>query len=102
MTVSELLSRISSAELSEWKAYAQLEPFGEERADLRFAMFESIVVNMLCKAETLPADFMPDFVSSEDEREERERIKRNERLLEKVKALNAIFGGEDKRKNGDS
>ncbi len=35
MTVSELLDRIDSRELSEWIAYYAIEPFGEERGDLR-------------------------------------------------------------------
>jgi len=38
MTVEELLKRITSKELSEWQAFYNIEPFGEERMDLRFAL----------------------------------------------------------------
>ena len=37
-TVEELLEGIDSAELTEWFAYYQVEPWGEERADWRSAM----------------------------------------------------------------
>lgn len=46
MTVAELGERMSSAELTEWMAYYSIEPFGEERADLRQAMTTSAITNM--------------------------------------------------------
>lgn len=55
---------MSSHELSEWMAYYQIEPFGEERADLRQAMTTSAVHNSI-QAQTKhpkwtkPEDFMP-------------------------------------------
>ncbi|HWV23262.1 MAG TPA: hypothetical protein VNZ58_03655 [Thermomicrobiales bacterium] len=64
MTVAELLDRMSSREFSEWMAYYELEPFGEERADFRQALTTSAVVNSV-QAQTKhpkwskPADFMP-------------------------------------------
>lgn len=64
MTVAELLDRMSSAEFSEWMAYYDLEPFGEERADFRQALTTSAVHNSL-QAQTKspkwtkPGDFMP-------------------------------------------
>ena len=39
------MGRISSAELSEWIAFSQFEPFGIEREDLRFAMLACIIAN---------------------------------------------------------
>ena len=42
MTVSELGDRMSSRELSaKWRAFYQIEPFGDERADLRQTMTTS-------------------------------------------------------------
>lgn len=35
--VDRMLKQISTRQLSEWRAYADLEPFDEERADLRAA-----------------------------------------------------------------
>lgn len=36
-TVEELLLTMSAKELTEWMAFSTLEPFGDERADLRTA-----------------------------------------------------------------
>jgi len=58
------LERTTSKELSEWQAYYSIEPFGEERADLRNAMLCTLVANAMrgknSKAMTIK-DFMPDF-----------------------------------------
>jgi len=45
MTVKELLDRVSSRELSEWQAYYRVEPFGEERQDLRFALMTANLIS---------------------------------------------------------
>ncbi len=47
MTVAELGERMSSAEFGEWMAYYQIEPFGEERADIRQALTTSAVHNSI-------------------------------------------------------
>ena len=60
----ELLARISSRELSEWMAYYELEPWGEERADLRAGIIASAMANVW-GAKTKPADFMPNFDNEE-------------------------------------
>lgn len=70
MTVAELLDRMSSREFSEWMAYSQIEPFGEERADLRQAMTTSAIHNSVQAQARSPkwtkaADFMP-FSKKED------------------------------------
>lgn len=63
MTVAELLDRMSSRELSEWMAFYEIEPWGEERADLRQGMTTSAVHNSI-QAQTKhpkwtkPEDFM--------------------------------------------
>ena len=46
MTVKELNQRMDSRELSEWMAYYRIEPFGEERADLRQAQTSAILANV--------------------------------------------------------
>jgi len=61
VTVQDLLVRISSSELTEWMAYYQMEPFGEERADLRSAIVASVTANAASKRRFKPADFMPRF-----------------------------------------
>ena len=63
-TVRELLERLDSQELAEWTAYAEIEPWGEERADLRSGIHAAATVNLWrgkgqrpCQA----SDFMPKF-----------------------------------------
>lgn len=87
MTVSELLSRVSSRELSEWRAYYGLEPFGEDRADLRAGIVASTMANVFRKSGTNPykaQDFMPKF--GKEKQDWREQ-------LELVKSINAALGG---------
>lgn len=61
MTVRELLSRIDSRELSEWRAYYGLNPWGPERADLRAGTIASTVANCLTDKGFKPSDFMPKY-----------------------------------------
>lgn len=61
VTVRELLGRIDSLELSEWAAYCGIEPFGEQRSDLRAAMLATVTANAMCgtKEKTFKID---DFI----------------------------------------
>lgn len=93
MTVRELLTRISSRELTEWAAYFLLEPFGEERADLRAAIIASVVANTARDPKRRrrafkPEEFMPRFGRQQQTWEQQLSI---------VEMLNAAFGGRDLR-----
>lgn len=77
MTVAELLERMSSREFSEWMLYYDLEPFGEERADLRQAMTTSAVHNSVIAQSkhpkwTKPENFMPFSEKEEADMDEQE------------------------------
>lgn len=61
MTRRELLARMDSRELSEWMAYSQVEPFGEERADLRAALVAMTMAN-LWRGKDSKAFKLEDFV----------------------------------------
>ena len=93
MTVGELLARISSRELSEWIVYFEMEPFGEERADLRAGIVAATVANTARDTKRRvrplePKEFMPVF--------ERERPRQSwQEQLEIVRMLNAAAGGEE-------
>lgn len=67
MSIKRAQQEIDSAEFSEWIAYAHLEPFGEERADLRMGILASTFVNMMsAKGKRYqPKDFMPKFGPTE-------------------------------------
>lgn len=77
-------------------AYAGLEPFGEERADLRAGIVASVVANTARdpKAQRdpfTPQEFMPKFESKEAPEQTPEQ------MLSIVEMLNAAFGGQDLR-----
>jgi hypothetical protein len=72
--VDGLLGELSSSQLAEWLAYFQLEPFGEERDDLRMGIVASTIANVnrspKRKKPYEPRDFMPQFDEDEDDPEE--------------------------------
>lgn len=80
MTVEELLGRISSQELTEWMAYAQVEPFGAEIENWRFGMLAAVHVNLANpRAKAKPDDFVP-------------RAKPPQSPDDHLKMIEAIFG----------
>lgn len=55
---------LSSKELAEWQAYERVEPFGERRMDIRFAMLAMTISNIWRGKNQPPfklEQFMPDF-----------------------------------------
>lgn len=91
MPVGELLARVSSRELTEWMVYYELEPFGEERSDLRAGIVASTVANAnRTKGKAYkPQDFMPKF--------ERRGPRSWQEMMATVERMNALFGGKDER-----
>lgn len=89
-----MLRHIPSRLLSEWMAFFKLEPFGEERADLRSGIVAAAVVNSQ-RGKGSPAispfAFLPQFDQREPDGPDPEL------LLHKVELLNAAFGGRDLR-----
>lgn len=66
MTVRRLLEDTTSAELTEWAAFYEMEPFGPERGDLQAGIVAATVanVNRDPKKQKKPynaQDFMPKF-----------------------------------------
>lgn len=111
----ELLRRIDSRELQEWQAYYELEPFGEERGDLRAGIVAATVANANRNPKKTkpfkPGDFMVDYeklVTSQSgnqstlakepgQAREEDPVERGNRLLGMVEILNEAFGGQDLR-----
>ena len=61
---------MSSKDIAEWKAYYSLEPFGEERADLRMGILASLIANVNRDTKKrqdpfVPADFIPKLSGEE-------------------------------------
>ena len=69
---------MSGPQFVEWMAYAQLEPFGEERADFRMARLAALTANIHRdpnkSSPFKEADFMPIF---DQEPPSKEEIARN-------------------------
>lgn len=94
MTVGELLARISSEELTEWMAFSDLEPFGDERADVRSGIVAATIANAnrdpKRKREPFtPRDFMPRFGKGQSPKTEQ----RWQDQLKVVRQWHAALGG---------
>ena len=97
MTVSRLLAETTSAELTEWIAFYQLEPFGPERGDLQAGIVAATVanVNRDAKKQKKPysaQDFMPKFEGAGSK-----GPKSPEELQRKWDLVIAAFGGQDRK-----
>lgn len=93
VTVEYLLKNISSRELTEWMVYYTIEPFGEERADLRAGIISSTVANVnrgKGGRTYKPQEFMPKFDKPKQTWQEQLKV---------VELLNKTFNGEDRRGN---
>jgi hypothetical protein len=96
MTVSELLSRISSRELTEWSIYYQLEPFGSQIDLLGNAITSATVANVNRRKGSRafkPADFMPEFDKKAQTVEEQ---------MQFAVMLTAAMGGQDLREEDET
>jgi len=104
MTVTELLHRISSHELTEWEAFAELEPFGSEREMFGHAITASTVFNRLrgVDQKPLPAErFMP-VLRYDEIPEEKEQTVEEQTVEEQIgiiEMVNISADGKDLRKH---
>jgi hypothetical protein len=63
MPVEEMLDRMTWREYLEWGEYYGLEPWGEERGDLRSGIVASVIANVNRDAKKQPKAFEPvDFM----------------------------------------
>lgn len=86
-----MLSRMSSAELTEWMAFYSLEPFGGDVPFLGSAITSSIIANSNRKKGTKamkPEDFIPKF--------EKKREQSADEMLQFAKMTTIALGGEVK------
>ena len=61
-TVRELLHSMDAAELQEWVAYYELDPWTDDRADLRAGIVAATVANAnSTKGKFRPRDFMVEY-----------------------------------------
>lgn len=86
-----LAKRMPYRILREWQDYAMLEPFGEERDDLRAAIIASTIANVFRgkrRRPFKPVDFMPQFNLAPP------KPPTPDQLFAKVVFINRLLGGE--------
>ena len=96
--MAELLARVSSRELTEWMAFASLEPFGPLQDDSRAGVIAATVANVHRdpkKGRPLrPEQFFPSLKGGG----KRERRQSPQQQLAIIEMWNAALGGKDLRK----
>jgi len=97
MTVRQLLSQITSFELNEWRAYYELEPFGELVADQRHGISQSVATNLQRDPKRQPQPYTPeDFIPWHEQH--RRSTKGEGKLLSSPKAQSALIKSLFKKK----
>lgn len=85
-----LLAELTSEQVSEWEAYFRLDPFSEDKEDLRFGSLCSFIVNIArsvwCKKGTkmtTATDFIPKWNIDLDleEKPKKQTVKEMKRIL---------------------
>lgn len=90
-----MLAQMPARLFAEWQAYFQVEPWGEERADLRAGIVAATVANPWRKEGSepfKPEDFMPKFGRQEEEPEDWRTM---------LEALRMLTGGLSAEPSGD-
>jgi hypothetical protein len=93
------LEHISSAELTDWSAYLDIEPAGDERGDYQAAVIASTIANVFRNEDKkndpyTMGDFMLSFAPKEPE------VKPDwHQQLAQVELINIALGGVDLRSN---
>jgi len=95
--VDVMLAGMSSHMLEEWRAFAQLEPFGDERADFRIGQLTAIVANAMLTKGTKPFSWS-DFAYMN---QKKSRAMDDSEMLMRVKAMHEVFSAVWDKKNGN-
>lgn len=96
MTVAELLSRISSRELSQWIEFYQLEPLGNEASYYGSAVVASTVANVH-RAKGSKAYKVEEFLPRFGKRKESQSV---DEMLQFARMMTVAMGGQDLRDKG--
>ena len=69
MTVRELKRRVDAREMIDWMAYWNMNPWGEDRADLRAGIIAATTANVWAGKgrQAKPSDYMPKFGQDDNE-----------------------------------
>lgn len=97
-----MLAEVPSRTLSEWRAFASIEPIGERRADYRAAQIVTALANINRDRKSHPDPFkLEDFLLKFGEPERPRGVEVDELTPDQqvffLETLNAAFGGKDLR-----
>jgi len=93
--VDAMLDGLTQEQLFEWMAYGQVEPFGEERADLRSAIIACVFANAhrgKGQKAFKVSDFMPKF--------DKKKPQTWQQMKQTFKAFAAAHNAHEARKRG--
>lgn len=79
-----MLAEMTSLQYAEWIAYSRLEPWGEDRDDLRMGIVASVIANSnrgKGQKPFKPQDFMPDFEPVSEEAQIEQMIAKARKAL---------------------
>lgn len=79
-----MLSGMTWTQFVGWYVYYELEPFGEEREDLRIGFAFARLASMFTKSPLKPSDFIPEIKPPEDPLERWKRFKEDMKTLAQI------------------
>ena len=94
MTVSELLNRISSREITEWMAFGQLEPFGAEAGYVGHAITSKTIADVN-RTKGQKAYKVSDFMPKRGKKEPQTA----EEMIQFAEMYTIALGGKDLRED---
>ena len=100
-----MLDEMTWTQFVAWQEYANLEPFGEERSDLRSGIVASVIANSNRDPKRQsrpfkPSDFMPQFQAAADKAAKRVPLT-DASEWEGIKAMARAVGGARQKGVGD-
>ena len=90
-----MLAEIDSRQFEEWRAYADLEPFDETRADVRTAQVVQTLTDLaVARAGRRPRSKLKDFILrfGDDAGEARTPAQARKQVMKAMQVMRAIFG----------
>lgn len=94
-----MLRQLTAREFLGWSAYAELEPFGEERGDIRAALIATVLANINRDPKRRPQAFrLEDFMLKFDSEVARKRPQTWQEKLAIVRAIAVAYGESTKKK----
>lgn len=93
--VDALLEHLPATLFSEWQAYYQIEPWGEDQADLRAGIIASTIANAHRDVKRKPDQFTPQDFMPKFEPKRRKKLQTWQEQLNIARLITLALGGTD-------